>query len=91
MKLGRVTGTVTATAKDAQLVGSKLLLTDIVDASGNVLTRATVAIDTVGAGVGDLVLVAEGSAARLAASMSALPIDASIIALVDDVTTTQVN
>jgi len=91
MKLGLVTGTVTATTKDAQLVGSKLLLTDIVDGSGKALSVATVAIDTVGAGVGDLVLIVEGSAARLAASSSALPVDASIIAVVDDVATTQVN
>jgi len=85
MRLGIVTGTVTATTKDAQLVGSKLLLTDIVDASDNVLIAATVAIDTVGAGVGDRVLVAQGSAARLASGSSALPVDASIIAVVDDV------
>lgn len=89
MKLGLVTGTVTATTKDAQLVGSKLLLTDIVDAAGKVLTPSIVAIDTVGAGVGDQVLVAEGSAARLASSVSALPVDASIIAVVDDVATHQ--
>jgi len=89
MKLGLVTGTVTATTKDAQLVGSKLLLTDIIDASGKVLTPATVAIDTVGAGVGDRVLVAEGSAARLASSASALPVDASIIAVVDEVATSK--
>ncbi len=87
MRLGIVTGTVTATTKDAQLVGSKLLLTDIVDESGKVLSAATVAIDTVGAGVGDRVLVAEGSAARLASGSSALPVDASIIAVVDDVAT----
>jgi len=89
MKLGLVTGTVTATAKDAQLVGSKLLLTDIIDAAGEVLVPATVAVDTVGAGVGDRVLLAEGSAARLASNASALPVDASIIAVVDDVTVAQ--
>lgn len=89
MKLGVVTGTVTATAKDAQLVGSKLLLTDVIDAAGKVLIPATVAIDTVGAGVGDRVLLAEGSAARLAANVSALPVDASIIAVVDDVAVAQ--
>lgn len=87
MKLGLVTGTVTATAKDTQLIGSKLLLTDIIDASGKVIIPSTVAIDTVGAGVGDHVLVAEGSAARLASGSSALPVDASIIAVVDDVAT----
>ncbi len=86
MKLGLVTGTVTATTKDAQLVGGKLLLTDIIDGAGKVLVPATVAIDTVGAGVGDKVLVTEGSAARLASDASALPIDASIIAVIDEIT-----
>lgn len=85
MRLGLVTGTVTATTKDAQLVGSKLLLTDIIDGSGKVLIPAIVAFDTVGAGVGDQVLLAEGSAARLASSASTVPVDASIIAVVDDV------
>lgn len=85
MKLGKVTGTVTATVKDAQLVGSKLLLVNVVDASSAVLTPAAVAYDTVGAGVGDDVLLVEGSAARLAASAAAMPVDLSIIAVVDDV------
>lgn len=85
MRLGRVTGTVTATVKDAQLVGGTLLLTDIIDGGGKVLTAAIVAFDTVGAGVGDHVLLAEGSAARLASSASTVPVDASIIAVVDDV------
>ncbi len=86
MKLGHVTGTVTATVKDAQLVGSKLLLVDVVDSSGAVLTPAAVAFDTVGAGVGDDVLLVQGTAARLASGTSALPVDLSIIAVVDDVT-----
>ena len=86
MRLGRVTGTVTATLKDATLVGSKLLVTDIIDGSGKVLSPAVVAVDTVGAGVGDQVLITEGSAARFVASASTVPVDASIIAVVDDVT-----
>ena len=49
MKLGRVTGTVTATARDARLTGLKLLICDIVDGKGKVLEPAHVAVDTVGA------------------------------------------
>ena len=45
-----------------KLIGSKLLLVDVVDASGNILQAALVAVDTVGAGVGDQVLLVQGSA-----------------------------
>ena len=85
MRVARVTGTVTATAKDAQLTGFKLLLTDIVDASGKVLEPAVVAADTCGAGVGDLVMLVQGSAARLPAGLAGVPVDACVIAVVDDV------
>ncbi len=85
MKLARVIGTVTAAVKDAQLAGSKLLVCDIVDGNGQVLEPAIVAVDTVGAGVGENVLVVFGSAARLPAGASALPTDAAITAIVDHV------
>jgi len=86
MRLATVTGTVTATAKDAQLTGFKLLVTDIVDASGTVLEAAVIAVDTCGAGVGDRVLITQGSAARLPAGSAGVPVDASIIAVVDQIT-----
>lgn len=85
MKLGRVTGTVTATAKDASLVGSKLLLCDLVDAKGKVIEPAVVAVDTVGAGPGDQVMMTFGSAARLPAQTTGTPVDAVITAIVDRV------
>ncbi|MDD9908914.1 MAG: EutN/CcmL family microcompartment protein [Ahrensia sp.] len=85
MKLARVKGSVTATAKDAQLVGHALLLCDCVDEQDNVVEAAIVAADTVGAGAGDRVLIITGSAARLASSISGLPVDAAIVAIVDDV------
>lgn len=85
MKLATVIGTVTATLKDPQLVGLKLLLTDVIDAQGKVLEAAVVAVDTCGAGQGDRVLIASGSAARLPAAVVGRPVDKSIIAVVDDV------
>lgn len=85
MKLAVVTGTVTATVKDASLVGGKLLLTNFVDSEDTVIESAVIAFDTVGAGVGDKVMVTQGSAARLASGASALPVDACVIAVVDDV------
>lgn len=85
MRLAHVIGTVTATSKDAQLVGSKLLLTNVVDSNGKILQPAIVAVDTVGAGVGDQVLLVEGSSARIPPGVASMPVDASIIAVVDTV------
>lgn len=85
MKLGRVTGTVTATAKDARLGGLTLLVCDIVDGKGKVLEPALVAADTVGAGTGDQVLIATGSAARLPVRTTGAPVDAAVTAIVDRV------
>lgn len=85
MQLGKVTGTVTATAKDERLVGQKLLVVDLVDGGGKVLSPAQAAVDTVGAGRGDTVIVTTGSAARMAAGLATAPVDLSIIAIVDRV------
>ncbi len=85
MKVAVVTGTVTATTKDAALVGGTLLLTNIVDGDDAVLEAAVVAYDTVGAGVGDKVLLVQGSAARLAENASTLPVDACVIAIIDSI------
>lgn len=88
MKLARVTGTVTATAKSPQLSGLPMLLCDVVDGKGKVLEPACVAVDTVGAGVGDQVVVTLGSAARMPAQTTGAPVDAVIIGIVDQVTLT---
>ena len=86
MKLGRVIGTVTATAKDAGLSGRALLIVDLTDAAGKVTEPSVVAVDTVGAGQGDQVLVAFGSAARMPAGAALVPTDAAILAVVDRTT-----
>ena len=83
MQLGKVTGTVTATAKAERLTGQKLLVVDVIDAAGKVLIASTVAPDTVGAGVGDTVLLTHGSATRMAQGLSSAPVDLAIIAIVD--------
>lgn len=87
MQLARVTGTVRATVKDASLVGHKLLLVDVTDGAGKVIQPGAVAADTVGAGVGDQVLLTTGSAARMPAATASTPVDATIIAVVDRVET----
>lgn len=85
MQIARVTGSVTATAKDAALTGSKLLVCDRVDGAGKVIEAALVAVDTVGAGAGDTVLLTTGSAARLPGQTTGAPVDAAIIAIIDHV------
>jgi len=83
MQLARITGTVTATAKNERLVGATLLIADIVDGRGKVLTPAQVAVDTCGAGVGDSVILTSGSAARMPAGLATSPVDLAVIAIVD--------
>jgi microcompartment protein CcmK/EutM len=82
MRLCRVKGKVTGTVKDPGLQGVTLLVvTQVGDESGT----QTVVSDTVGAGIGELVLVVEGSAARQAVSLRGLPTDAAAVLIVDEV------
>ena len=85
MKIARVTGTVTATIKEPGLAGKKLLVVDVEDGAGNVLDRSLVAADTCGAGIGDMVLLTTGSAARLSSGAGTLPVDVAVVAVVDHV------
>ena len=85
MKIGRITGTVTATVKDPKLSGAVLLVANIEDAEGNIQEEAVIVADTCSAGPGDLVLLVSGSAARLAAKTSGLPLDMAAIAIVDHI------
>ena len=85
MLLGQVTGTVTATAKDASLIGGTFLVVELIKGSGESLTGEVVALDSVGAGAGDTVLITTGSGARIPGSTTGAPVDATIIAIVDDV------
>lgn len=86
MKLARVTGHATGTIKDSQLAGQKWLLVDIVDAGGAVQESSVVALDVCSAGLGELVLVAMGSAARLPQETAGVPTDATVVAIIDEVT-----
>jgi ethanolamine utilization protein EutN len=91
MFLARVIGSVVSTKKDETMRGRKLLLLRpvLVDESDPTKLRpganTVVAVDTLGAGVGDLVLFCQGSSARQATGMKPLPIDAAVIGLVDTV------
>jgi microcompartment protein CcmK/EutM len=83
MILGRIIGTVWATRKDEQLVGMKLQLVREVDLDLSPTSNFVVAVDSVGAGVDEIVLVVQGSSARQTELTKNKPIDAVITAIVD--------
>jgi ethanolamine utilization protein EutN len=81
--LGKVIGTVWSTRKDENLVGAKFLIVRQLDLDYKPKESTVVAVDSVGAGVGEIVLVASGSSARQTAFTKNKPIDAVIMAIVD--------
>jgi microcompartment protein CcmK/EutM len=83
MVLGKVVGTVWATRKDEELVGMKFQVVRHIDLNYRLKETFLIAVDTVQAGVGDVVLVCSGSSARLTAATKDKPIDAVIMAVVD--------
>ncbi len=83
MQIGRVAGTVVASAKEATLEGRKLLVVRILDLDAKDTGAYVVAVDAVGAGVGEVVLVASGSSARMTEATKDRPSDAVIMAIVD--------
>lgn len=83
MFLGKVIGTVWSTKKDENLTGSKLLIVRQIDLELNEKNNFVVAVDSVGAGEGEVVLVATGSSARQTSITKNKPIDAVIMAIVD--------
>ncbi len=87
MILAKVVGTVVATQKSESLEGLKLLVVRPANFEGRVEAASTplVAADAAGAGVGELVLVAQGSGARQTDFTDGRPSDATIIAVVDTV------
>lgn len=91
MFIARVTGSVIATHKVASMVGRKLLTVEPmrVDPANreNLIGtgRTFVCVDTVGAGQGEMVLIVQGSSARLTPETEKLPVDATIIGIVDNV------
>jgi microcompartment protein CcmK/EutM len=84
MLLARVVGNVVSTRKTEKLTGTKLLIVEPVDfAEQRPEGKPLVAIDSVGAGVGEIVLVVQGSSARLTETTKDSPVDATIMAIVD--------
>ncbi|MCC7417002.1 MAG: EutN/CcmL family microcompartment protein [Acidobacteria bacterium] len=86
MQIGRVVGTVVATQKHARFEGAKLLLVQPIDPDGNPRGTALLAVDGVGAGVHERVLIVlEGRAAGEALGRKAAPVDAAVVGIVDRV------
>ena len=83
MDIATVIGTVVASQKAEALVGHKLLLVADLDQSDE--SAPVVALDTVGAGEGEKVLIVRGSSARAAARLSETPVDAVIVGIVDQI------
>lgn len=85
MTLGRVVGTVVSTRKDERLEGFKLLIVKAVDPDGTEKNSYVVAVDTVDAGISDLVLVVTGSSARMSSGCQERPVDAAVVGIIDTV------
>jgi len=91
MYLAEVIGQVVATKKDEHMVGRKLLLVrpKLVDPDDPSKLRdganTIVAVDTVGAGEGELVMFCQGSSARQASNLKPVPVDAAVVAIIDRV------
>jgi microcompartment protein CcmK/EutM len=83
MQLARVIGTLVATRKDEKLEGLKFLIVRPVSPEGQDTSNALVAVDAVGAGVGEVVMIATGSSARQTVITDRRPCDAVIMAIVD--------
>jgi microcompartment protein CcmK/EutM len=83
VKLAKVLGTVVATEKDSKLQGFKFLMLGLWGHDNKPAGGSVVAVDAVGAGVGEMVLFASGSSARQTAATDNKPVDAVVMAIVD--------
>lgn len=83
MQLGKIIGTVVSSHKDKKLAGLKFQIVKFVNIDLTPAGGFVVAVDGVGAGTGELVLVAAGSSARLTPVTDGKPVDAVIMAIVD--------
>ena len=86
MYIAKVIGNVVSTSKNEKLIGSTLLIVKRLDENKNPIGLSEIALDTVGAGTGEIVILASGSSARLAVKKEEIPpVDLSIIGIVDSV------
>lgn len=82
MLIGTVVGSVVSTRKCEKLIGNKFMIVDLHKTMTGTKKRL-IAIDPIGAGIGEVVLIATGSAARIGCDMKDAPVDAAIVGIVD--------
>lgn len=85
MYIGKVAGTIVATRKNEKLMGMKLLIVKEIDENGRFTGTYDVAVDTVGAGYQETVIVVKGSSSRQTDQTQGKAVDAAIIGIVDTV------
>jgi len=85
MQLMQVVGTVVSTQKDEKLNGVKFLIGKEIRMDGTMTETYHVAVDTVGAGPGEVVIIVRGSSARLTDATDKKPVDTAIIGIVDEI------
>lgn len=83
MLAGKVVGSVVSTRKNDKLIGSKFMIVEVLSGM-RAKDQQLIAVDNVGAGIGEYVLVATGSAARIGCGMTEAPVDAAIVGIIDD-------
>ena len=83
MIAGKVVGSIVATRKNEKLIGNKFMIVEIIDSMSKE-AKQLIAVDNIGAGIGEYVLVATGSAARIGCGMTEAPVDAAIVGIIDD-------
>lgn len=83
MIMGKVVGNVWATRKDESLNGLKFLVVKPIEYHGEGNSKSFIAADAIGAGVGETVLVTKGSSARWVFGNNNIPVDATIIGIID--------
>ncbi len=83
MLAGKVVGSIVSTRKNDKLIGNKFMIVEIVN-SMRAKEQQLIAVDNIGAGIGEYVLVAQGSAARIGCDMKDAPVDAAIVGIIDD-------
>lgn len=85
MIIGRILGTVVSTQKDERLHGKKLLIVKPINLDGSDQSGYVVAVDTVGAGYHERVIVVGGSSARMAEGNKDCPVDSAIVGVIDTI------
>ena len=83
MIIGRVYGSVVSTHKLESLVGYKFMLVQCIE-NGNLVDKFLVAVDIIGAGIGEDVIITRGSGARMALGKPDAPVDAAIVGILDE-------